>query len=350
MLHPDHTTLTEFLIEERRRHPRASGDLNGVITSVALACKVISREVAAGSLTPFRSEPAAAARPIAERAREAFLSASAWGGYVAGIASATSADAHLLAPDRRRGKYLLLIEPMDGANHIDVNVAVGSIFSVLRAPQPGADPTPEAFLQMGTEQVAAGYAIYGPATLLVLTMGNGTHAFTLDPQLGEFLLSHQSIRVPEDTREFAINASRSRFWEYPIRRYVDECMAGRTGPREKDFTLRWISSPVAEAHRILMRGGVFLCPQDGQRPEATGKLQLACQANPLGMLIEQAGGRASTGSGPLSAAKPESLHARVGLVFGSANEVGRIERYHREGDPRDTPLPLFNRRGLFASA
>ena len=185
--------------------------------------------------------------------------------------------------------------------------------------------------------------------MLVLSVGSGVAGFTLDPIIGEFYLTHPEIRVPETTREFAINASNARFWEAPVRRYVDECLAGRSGPRGADFNMRWIASLVAETHRILMRGGVFLYPRDRKDPAKAGRLRLLYECNPIGFLIEQAGGRASTGVRPVLEVQPESLHQRIGFVFGSKEEVERIERYHGEpliGGPQDE-LPLFQTRSLF---
>jgi fructose-1,6-bisphosphatase I/sedoheptulose-1,7-bisphosphatase len=253
-----------------------------------------------------------------------------------------------------RGKYLLVFDPLDGSSNLDVNVSVGSIFSILRAPADVAQGTRklsvEDFLQPGTQQAAAGYAIYGPTTMLMLTVGSGVHGFTLDPNLGEFKLTHPDVMIPADTQEFAINASNSRFWEPPVKRYVDECLAGKTGPRGKDFNMRWIASMVAEAHRILMRGGVFLYPRDTKDPSKPGRLRLLYEANPIGMIMEQAGGRASTGRGPVLRIQPKGLHQRIGLVFGSKNEVERIERYHDEPLPMkkaDFETPLFAERSLF---
>jgi fructose-1,6-bisphosphatase I/sedoheptulose-1,7-bisphosphatase len=256
---------------------------------------------------------------------------------------------YVLPPQHARGKYLLLFDPLDGSSNIDVNVAVGSIFSILRAATPGQDPQPGDFLQPGTEQVGAGYAIYGPSTMLVLTLGRGTHAFTLDPMLGEWVLSHPNLRIPESTREFAINASNSRFWEPAVKRYVDECMAGQTGPRDADFNMRWIASLVAETHRILMRGGVFLYPRDRKDPSRPGRLRLLYEANPISFLVEQAGGAASTGRERLMQVKPDALHQRIGFIFGSKHEVARIEGYHHDEPPEAFDSPLFGKRGLFAA-
>jgi fructose-1,6-bisphosphatase I/sedoheptulose-1,7-bisphosphatase len=353
MLLTDKTTFTEFLIEARRNHPEARGDLNGVLHSVATACKAISRAVAHGSLADLLGN-AEASNVHGERqkkldviANEIFIRLNENRGYVAGMASEELEEPYRLPAAYERGKYLLLFDPLDGSSNIDVNVAVGSIFSILRTSQPGNDPVAEDYLQCGSEQVAAGYAIYGPSTMLVLTTGNGVHAFTLDPLLGEFILSHRDLRVPDETHEFAINTSNSRFWEYPVQRYVDECLKGSSGERGKDFNMRWIASLVAEAHRILMRGGIFMYPRDTRKAGTNGRLRLTYECNPIALLMEQAGGRGSTGYKRMLDVKPEALHQKIGFVFGSRSEVERIERYHLEGDMRDSEQPLFATRGLF---
>jgi fructose-1,6-bisphosphatase I/sedoheptulose-1,7-bisphosphatase len=280
---------------------------------------------------------------------DVFLRQNEWGGQLAGMASEEMEQPYSIPQHYPRGKYLLVFDPLDGSSNIDVNVSVGSIFSVLRAPEDAAarELAEADFLQPGTRQVAAGYAIYGPATMLVLTVGNGVVGFTLDPSLGEFMLTHPQLQVPADTREFAINASNSRFWEPPVSRYVDECLAGREGPRGKDFNMRWIASMVAEAHRILMRGGVFLYPRDSKDPAKPGRLRLLYEANPIGFIMEQAGGRASTGRENVLEVEPVSLHQRIGVVFGSRNEVERIERYHAEPVGLRIDTPLFAERSLF---
>ena len=357
------STLTQFLIEERRRFPDARGDFNALILDVALACKAIARAVAFGELGGVLGNHADASgggttnvqgetqKKLDVLSNDLFVGANEWGGHLAGMASEEMELPRQISSPHPRGKYLLVFDPLDGSSNIDVNVSVGSIFSILRAPpdvlESGRDVTEADFLQPGTRQVAAGYALYGPTTMLVLSVGNGVHGFTLDPNLGEFMLTHPGLSVPAETQEFAINASNSRFWEPPIRRYVDECLAGRTGPRGKDFNMRWIASMVAEAHRILMRGGVFMYPRDTKDPGKAGRLRLLYEANPIGFIMEQAGGRASTGRAPVLALQPTSLHQRIGFIFGSRNEVERIERYHQE--PQDAPddNPLFRERGLF---
>ncbi|WP_203612318.1 class 1 fructose-bisphosphatase [Amycolatopsis sp. SID8362] len=263
----ERSTLTQFLIEERRRHPGSSGELNGLILDVALACKTISGQI---------NVQGEAQQKLDVVANDIFLRANEWGGHLAGMASEELEEPY----------------PMDGSSNIDVNVAVGSIFSILWVPTAGAPVTTEDFLRPGTEQVAAGYALYGPATVLVLSVGTGVHSFTLDPILGEFFLTRQDIKLPGTTAEYAVNSSNRRFWEPAVLRYVDECRQGVNGPREKDFK-GIVASLVAETHRILTRGGVFLYPRDTKDPAKPGRLRLLYEANPVAFLIEQAGSRSS---------------------------------------------------------
>ncbi len=348
----DRTTLAQFLIEECRRLPDAA-ELPPLILDVALACKRIAKAVALGSLGEVQGVAGTVnvqgetQKKLDIISNDIFRSSTEWGGHIAAIAS-EEMDNSCRVPDQYpRGRYLLVFDPLDGSSNIEVNVAVGSIFSVLEAPPAGVPVEDSHFLQAGTRQVAAGYALYGPATELVLTIGNGVHGFTLDPQLGEFILTRPGIKVPEETREFAINASNSRFWEAPVKRYVEECMAGATGPREKDFNMRWIASLVAEVHRILMRGGVFLYPRDNKQPIKPGRLRLLYEANPVAFIMEQAGAVATTGSERLLSVQPTTLHQRIPLIFGSRTEVERLERYHTEDAPLQIDTPLFNSRGLF---
>jgi len=354
------STLTHYLNEQRRRFPAASGDFNALILDVAVACKEIARSVAYGELGVGAGQQGGnvnvqgeTQKPLDVISNQVFTSTNESGGCCAGLASEEMDEPHQIPPQHSRGKYLLVFDPLDGSSNIDVNVSVGSIFSVLRASRDVLDSrrdvTEADFLQAGSSQVAAGYALYGPTTMLVLSVGNGVAAFTLDPALGEFMLTHPHVQVPADTQEFAINASNARFWETPVKRYVDECLAGKTGPRGKDFNMRWIASMVAEAHRILMRGGVFLYPRDTKDPSKPGRLRLLYEANPIGFIMEQAGGRASTGRGAVLEVQPAALHQRIGLVFGSKNEVERIERYHTEPAQVEFDSPLFGTRSLFRS-
>jgi fructose-1,6-bisphosphatase len=252
-----------------------------------------------------------------------------------------------------RGNYLLVFDPLDGSSNLDVNVTVGTIFSVLRAPEGVTAPTVQDFLQPGTAQVCAGYALYGPSAMIVLTLGTGVHGFTLDPEIGAYLLTHPNLQIPADAHEFAVNTSNQRFWEPPVKRYVEECIAGRSGVRGKDFNMRWIASMVAEVHRILMRGGLFMYPRDSKDPGKPGRLRLLYEASPIGWLVEQAGGAASTGRGRILEVVPTALHQRVPVILGSKNEVERLARYHAEYDRgEDQPFssPLFNTRSLYRGA
>ncbi|MGE5168911.1 MAG: class 1 fructose-bisphosphatase [Rudaea sp.] len=348
----DRTTLTQFLIEERRRHPEASGELNGLILDVALACKAISRAVAKGRLEGALEAGAPTnvelhGKDLGVLANEIFLRSSEWGGHLAGMASEAMDRPWPIPAHYPRGRYLLVFDPLDGVSNLDINVAVGSIFSILRAPNPHDDAEAADFLQPGRTQVCAGYAIYGPATMLVLTVGTGVHGFTLDPVLGEFFLTHPALRIPATTCEFAIDASNSRFWEPAVKRYVEECLAGKSGPRGKDFQMRWIASLVAETHRILLRGGVFLDPRDTRAPARSGQPALVHDANPVAFIVEQAQGAAITGRGRVLDTRPESLQQRTGVIFGSRDEVERIEAYHRDHNLRECDAPLFGVRGLF---
>ncbi|MDO5681273.1 MAG: class 1 fructose-bisphosphatase [Propionibacteriaceae bacterium] len=355
------STLSQFLIETRRQHPEAVGDLNSLIVDIALAVKRIALAVAA---TPFSDGDSygltniqgEAQHRLDAAANDIIVRSTESGGHTAGIVSEELAEPHQISGRYQAGKYLLCFDPLDGSGNIDVNLTVGTVFSVLRSPRPGEPATAADFLQPGRNQVAAGYAVYGPATMLVLSVGTGVHGFTLNPTLGEFILTHPDIRIPASPNEFAINASNSRFWEPGVRRYVEECLAGTTGPRKTNFNMRWIAACVGEAHRILMRGGVYLYPQDRKNAAQGGRLRLLYEASPLAWLIEQAGGRASTGRCRILDITPTDIHQRVGLIFGDAAEVERIEAYHAdngnggEDDCLGRDIPLYGSRGLFRSA
>ena len=252
---------------------------------------------------------------------------------VVGIVSEELEEAILLSKDTSKSNYLAVFDPLDGSSNIEVNVAVGSIFSILKAPLGGAPQTAD-FLQKGTEQVLAGYAIYGPSTILVLTFGEGVHVFALDRASGKFVLTQENMRVTEDTKEFAINASNARFWELPIQQYINECQAGTTGVRGKDFNMRWIASMVADLHRILMRGGIYCYPKDNKLPAKAGRLRLLYELNPMSWLIEQAGGKSSTGRERVLALMPTEIHQRAPIIIGSKNEVERIVSYYQEFDKK----------------
>jgi fructose-1,6-bisphosphatase I / sedoheptulose-1,7-bisphosphatase len=348
------TTLSKFLIQQLTDIPGAS-DLGALLVDVAAAVKAISAMTAKGALGGYLGEHGTknvqgeTQQKLDVLAHEVMIRSCEWGGLLAGMVTEELEEPYPIPTEYVRGRYLLVFDPLDGSSNTDVNVSVGTIFSVLR--HEGTEPPCVAdYLQPGERQVAAGYAIYGPATMLVITVGKGTHGFTLDREIGNFILTHPDLQIPADTSEFAINTSNARFWEPPVHRYVSECQAGKSGIRARDFNMRWIASLVAEVHRILMRGGVFMYPKDTKDPSKPGRLRLLYEANPISLLIEQAGGRATSGSQRVMEVKPEALHQRVPLIMGSCNEVERIERYHAEylsGADRPFISPLFNERSLF---
>jgi fructose-1,6-bisphosphatase I len=260
------------------------------------------------------------------------------------MASSERAEPILLDPVARTA---LAICAQDDSSNIDLNLSTGTIFSLLPATG-GPDTDPAAFfLQSGGRQVAAGFFMYGPQLALVLTLGKGTHAFAFSQRMGTFVQIHDGLNIDQRTREFAIDASNYRHWDEAVRLYVDDCLKGEEGPRGKNFDMRWIGSPVAETYRILVRGGVFLYPGDRRKGHGCGRLRLVCEANPIALLIEQAGGSATDAVSRILDLCPESLHQRVPLVFGSAREVERIGRYHSEPAAIAERSPLFGHRGLF---
>lgn len=337
-MHLGRTTLSKFLIQQLQGVPDAS-DLGALLVDVAAAVKAIAAMTAKGALGAYlgaidaENVQGEQQKKLDVLADEAVVRSCEWGGLVAGMASEEHAAPLPVPPEFTRGRFLLVFDPLDGSSNTDVNVAVGTIFSVLRHDDEAA-PVERDFLQPGTRQVAAGYALYGPATMLVLTVGKGTHGFTLDREIGNFILTHPGLQIPAEGSEFAINTSNARFWEPPVHRYVSECQAGRAGPRGRDFNMRWIAAFVAEAHRILMRGGVFLYPRDTKDPARPGRLRLLYEANPIAWLVEQAGGLASTGRQRLLDVAPKSLHQRVPVILGSKNEVELLSAYHAEYDSK----------------
>jgi len=256
------------------------------------------------------------------------IEANEWGGHLAAMASEEMDSIHVVPNRYPQGEYLLMFDPLDGSSNIDVNVSIGTIFSVLKKADAAKGVSEEDFLQPGTQQVAAGYCVYGPQTTLVLTVGDGVAMFTLDREQGSFVLTQEDVRIPADTKEFAINMSNMRHWDEPVKRYIDECLQGKEGPRGKDFNMRWIASMVADVHRIMTRGGVFMYPWDKREPNKPGKLRLMYEANPMSWLVEQAGGAATNGQQRILELKPTQLHERVSVILGSKNEVDRVTSYH----------------------
>ena len=329
-------SLTRFLIEEQREHGRINSDLRLLIEVVARACKGISIAVGKGALggvlgsADSENIQGEVQKKLDVLSNEILLEANEWGGHLAAIASEEMDHPHAIPNRYPKGEYLLLFDPLDGSSNIDVNVSVGTIFSVLRCPDGVTEPTEADFLQPGAQQLAAGYAVYGPSTILVLTTGSGTHSFTLDREVGSFVLTRRNLRIPEETAEFAINMSNIRHWQAPMRRYIDELLAGKTGPRGRDFNMRWVASMVADVHRILTRGGIFMYPRDLKDPSKPGRLRLMYEANPMSFIVEQAGGAATTGLMRMLDVQPTELHQRVPVFLGSKKEVERVTRYHAE--------------------
>jgi len=339
------TTFSKFIIEDRsRRGLSPDAELTALLNDIQTACKFIASAVSRGALGA--SDGAA----LHDVAKDIMRRECAWGGQLCGVLADTDEVPFPMPAGSERGPYLLVFDPLDGSDNIDVNVTVGTIFSVLRAPEGVTNPGAEHFLQPGTSQVAAGFVLYGPTSMLMITLGAGVHGFTLDREIGAYTLTHPDMRIPSETREFAINASNRRFWEPPVRHYVEECIDGETGTRGDNFTMRWVDSLVAEVHRLLVRGGLFIHPRDTSDPAKQGRLHCLYEANPMAMIVEQAGGAASTGRERILDIVPQSLQMRVPAVFGSRTEVERLVRYHESHDRGEELVfetPLFNARSLF---
>ena len=331
-----HISLTQYLVEVQRSKGLIPGELRLLLEVVARACKRSSQAVGKGALTNSLGDVGTQnvqgekQMKLDVIANDTLLEANLWGGQLAAIAS-EEMDQPFTIPDRYpKGEFLLLFDPLDGSSNIDINSVVGTIFSVLRAPEGVQEPSEKDFLRPGSEQVAAGYAIYGPSTMLVMTVGDGVAAFTLDREIGAWYLTERGYRVPEATQEFAINMSNRRHWYPPVRKYIDELLDGKTGPRGKDYNMRWIAALVAEIHRIMNRGGVFMYPADLRTPDRPGRLRLLYEANPMAMLMEQAGGAATDGRQRILDIQPTSLHQRVPLFIGAKEEVEQVTKYHLE--------------------
>ena len=335
-------TLARYLIEEQRNKGVINADLRFLIEIVSRACQAISVAIGKGGLGGVLGEAGSdnvqgeAQKKLDVLSNDILLDANEWGGHLAAMASEEMDLPHTIPHRYPQGEYLLLFDPLDGSSNIDVNVSIGTIFSVLKCPE-GADlSTPEAaeaaFLQAGTAQVAAGYAAYGPTTVLVLTVGDGVVVFTLDREQGHFVVTRESVEIPADTEEFAINMANQRFWEAPVQRYVSEMQAGKDGPLAKNYNMRWVGSMVADVHRILTRGGIFMYPMDEKVRTQGGKLRLMYEANPMAFLVEQAGGAATTGRQRILDIAPQDLHQRVPVILGSREEVERVTSYHQGAD------------------
>jgi len=329
-------SLTQYLVEQQREHGHIPAQLRLLIEVVARACKRIAISVNKGALGEVLGSAGSenvqgeVQKKLDIISNEVLIEANEWGGHLAAMASEEMDSIHVVPNRYPQGEYLLLFDPLDGSSNIDVNVSIGTIFSVLRKVNNQRGISEEDFLQPGKQQAAAGYCVYGPQTTLVLTVGRGVAMFTLDREQGSWVLTEEDVKIPEDTKEFAINMSNLRHWDAPVKRYIDECLAGKEGPRAKDFNMRWVASMVADVHRILSRGGVFLYPWDKREPDKPGKLRLMYEANPMAFLVEQAGGMASNGHQRIMDVTPTKLHERVAVVLGSKNEVERVTGYHAE--------------------
>lgn len=327
------TTLNEHLAAQSLR-----AGLSDLLLAVAEGCAEIAAAVRKGGLADVLGSAGTGNVQDEEQKKLDVLSNEillARCAQAPALAAMASEEMDTMQAVRRLGSdggLLLLFDPLDGSSNIDVNVSIGTIFSVLPAPPSAAErEVAEAdFLQPGRAQLAAGYVVYGPQTTMVLTTGQGVDAFTLDPDSGAWLQTGAKLAIPAATKEYAINASNARHWPEPVRRYIDECLAGQGGPRGKNFNMRWVGSMVADVHRIVTRGGVFLYPWDAREPDRAGKLRLMYEANPMALVVQQAGGASFDGDGPTLELSPSALHQRVSVMLGSAEEVERLASYHAE--------------------
>ena len=329
------TTVPQFIIEEQRSLPNATGDFTLLLNDIAAACKRISHTVNRGAMTGMlgsadtENVQGETQKKLDIITNDIMVDALNWTGHLSGMVSEEIDDFIPIPEQFPKGKYLALFDPLDGSSNIDINLTVGTIFSILEG-RDGEDAMLDDFLQKGAEQVCAGFVLYGPSTMMILTTGHGVNGFTLDQDVGEFVLTHPDMTIPEDSTEFSINMSNYRFWDAPVQRYIDECMQGEEGPRGVNFNMRWVASLVAEVHRILTRGGIFMYPHDKRDLSKSGKLRLMYEANPMGYIVEQAGGLCTTGYERILDITPDTIHQRVPVILGSKNEVDRIMSYHQE--------------------
>ena len=328
-------SLSRYLIEQQREYNNIPNDLRLLLEVVSRACKLISRSIAKGALgevlgsADSENVQGEAQKKLDVLSNEILLEANEWGGHLAGMASEEMETIYEIPNRFPQGEYLLVFDPLDGSSNIDINSPVGTIFSVLKKVDHDHSVDEDDFLQPGRDQVAAGYAIYGSQTLMVLTTGHGTHCFTLDPELGSWILTHENMQIPKAAAEFAINTSNERFWYPPVQRYVKELQAGDTGPLGKHYNMRWVAAMAADIHRILTRGGIFMYPGDQRTGKNSGHIRLLYEASPMAVIVEQAGGLATNGVENILDMQPESLHQRVPVFLGSAEEVERITNYHK---------------------
>ncbi len=329
-------SLTRYLVEQQRQGQLQTPALRLLLEVVARACKSISLAVNKGALggvlgsAQTHNVQGEVQKKLDIIANEVLIEANEWGGHLAAMASEEMDNIYPVPNRYPQGEYLLLFDPLDGSSNIDVNVSIGTIFSVLKKPSHSSEVSAQDFLQPGHAQVAAGYCVYGPQTTLALTVGSGVAMFTLDREQGSFVLTQDQVSIAPSTQEFAINMSNMRHWAPPMQQYINECLQGADGPRGKNFNMRWIASMVADVHRILTRGGVFMYPWDKREPNKPGKLRLMYEANPMAWLIEQAGGAATNGHQRLLDLTPTDLHQRVSVMLGAREEVQRLTAMHQQ--------------------
>jgi fructose-1,6-bisphosphatase I len=329
-------SIIQFLVEEQRQFPQSTGSLTGLVTDIVSACKKISHLVnrsgiiGLGGAAESENVQGEVQKKLDIITNDVMVEHLNWTGHLAAMASEEMEEIIQIPSEFPKGEYLITFDPLDGSSNIDVNISVGTIFSILRCPEGVTEPTVEDFMQPGTAQVCAGFCVYGPTTMMIMTTGNGVNGFTLDRDVGEFILTHPNMTIPEDTAEFAVNMSNQRFWEPPMQRYIDECMEGTDGGREKNFNMRWVASMVAEVYRVLIRGGIFMYPLDTKPSTQGGKLRLMYEASPMSFIVEQAGGVSSTGRERIMDITPEGVHQRVPVILGSKNEVERVVSYHQD--------------------
>ena len=325
------TNFKQYLVDAKPKGAAIPAGLQDLLLAVVNTCSTLSHEVAQGALIGLLGS---AGSGNVQGEVQQKLDIIANDQLMAGVkgcqslAGLASEEMELPVAVQGTGDYLLLFDPLDGSSNIDVNVSIGTIFSILKKQDPSTPLQTSDFLLSGRHQVAAGYVVYGPQTTMALTLGDGVVMFTLNKETGEFLLIRDAVTISPSTKEFAINMSNMRHWAEPVRRYVEECLAGTTGARDKDFNMRWIASMVVDVHRVLSRGGVFIYPWDKRDPKKAGKLRLMYEANPMSFLVEQAGGVSINGTQTIMDLEPTDLHERVSVMLGSEEEIDRLKRYH----------------------
>jgi len=319
-------SLSQFL---QQKSGNLTPELAQVIETIANTCKEIDQLLQKGALAgvlgsaQHENVQGEEQKKLDVISNDYLIDALRVHPHVGGLASEELDE---FTPAQENGDFLVLFDPLDGSSNIDINMCVGTIFSIL--PSKNAITQAEDFMQPGVNQAAAGYVLYGPSTMLALTVGAGVVFFTFDPETKEFLMTKDAIQVAADTKEYAINASNQRHWEAPVQRYIEELLAGKTGSREKDFNMRWVACMVGDIHRILCRSGIFMYPYDTKDPKKAGRLRLMYEANPMSMLMEQAGGASTTGRVRILEIQPTELHQRVPVIIGSKNEVYLVTSYH----------------------